>query len=57
MPVSGKMLDVNKGLLKAPTLVNSDPFNEGWMIKVQLENIEEIENLMDSESYKKMVNP
>lgn len=56
MPVSAKVLEVNKSLLQAPTLVNSDPFNGGWMIKIQVENIEEIENLMDSESYKNMVN-
>lgn len=52
MPVSGKILEINNNLLKNPTLVNSDPFSQGWMIKIQLTNVSEIENLMNNQDYK-----
>lgn len=52
MPVSGKILEINNNLLKNPTLVNSDPFSQGWMIKIQLTNVSEIENLINNQDYK-----
>ncbi|MFV8347351.1 glycine cleavage system protein GcvH [Flavobacterium sp. ZB4P13] len=52
MPVSGKILEINNNLLKNPTLVNSDPFSQGWMIKIQLTNVSEIENLVNNQDYK-----
>lgn len=56
MPVSGKVLESNKQLLKEPTLVNSDPFATGWIIKVAIENIEEVKNLLSAQQYKQVTN-
>lgn len=56
MPVSGKVLESNKQLLKEPTLVNSDPFATGWLIKVAIENIEEVKNLLSAQQYKQVTN-
>ncbi len=49
MPLSGKITETNKLLLKEPTLVNSEPFENGWMIKIEIENSQEIEHLMRNE--------
>jgi len=56
MPVSGKVLESNKQLLKEPTLVNSDPFATGWIIKVAIENIEEVKNLLSAQQYQQVTN-
>lgn len=51
MPVSGKIIAINEGLQDAPETVNSDPYGEGWMIKVELENPAELDSLMDATAY------
>ncbi|MDR6563820.1 MULTISPECIES: glycine cleavage system protein GcvH [unclassified Arcicella] len=56
MPVSGQVLESNKQLLKEPTFVNSDPFATGWIIKVAIENIEEVKNLLSAQQYKQVTN-
>lgn len=56
MPLSGKVLETNKLLLKEPTLVNSEPFANGWMIKIEIENSQEIENLLTAEQYANLTN-
>ncbi len=52
-PISGKVLDINEKLSQSPELVNSDPFGEAWMIKVQIETPSELDSLMDAQSYEK----
>jgi glycine cleavage system H protein len=52
MPVSGEILEVNAGLESAPESVNSDPYGDGWMVKVKLSNPAEIADLMDADAYK-----
>lgn len=52
MPVSGEVLEVNLELEDAPELVNQDPYGKGWIIKIAVENAEEIEQLLSSEDYK-----
>ena len=52
MPISGKILEVNESLEPHPELVNSDPYGEGWMIKVDIENPEELKELINADSYK-----
>lgn len=52
MPVSGEILEVNLELEDAPELVNQDPYGKGWIIKIAVENAEEIEQLLSSEDYK-----
>jgi len=55
MPVSGEILEVNDGLESAPENVNSDPYGDGWMIKIKLSNPGQVDALMDAETYKEMV--
>lgn len=50
-PVSGKIIEVNSLLENAPELLNNDPYNEGWILKIKLENKEDINDLMDNVSY------
>jgi len=51
-PVSGEIVAVNEGLAEAPEAVNSDPYGEGWMFKVKLSDLGELETLMDAEAYR-----
>jgi glycine cleavage system H protein len=51
MPVSGKVTETNKKLLQTPTFVNDDPYGEGWMMKIEITNPAEIENLLDATAY------
>jgi len=46
---------VNDGLESAPENVNSDPYGDGWMIKIKLSNPGQVDELMDAETYKEMV--
>ncbi len=50
-PVSGRVMEVNEPLLKAPELLNEDPYADGWMIKVETKEIE-LDGLMSAEEYK-----
>lgn len=51
LPVSGKVIAVNEDLASTPELVNSDPFGAAWMIKVELSNPKELDDLMDAKAY------
>lgn len=55
MPVGGEILEVNTKLEDAPELVNQDAYGEGWIVKVALENAEEVEGLMSAEQYKDFI--
>ena len=55
MPVSGEVLEVNGELEGAPELVNSDPYEAGWMIKIKLSDASEIDTLMTAEQYKEII--
>jgi glycine cleavage system H protein len=50
-PVSGTVVEVNEALRDAPELLNSDPFGEGWIARVELGDPAELEGLMDAEAY------
>ncbi len=52
MPVSGEVIEVNPVLEDTPELVNSDPYGEGWMIKIKMRNADEVNDLMDAAAYK-----
>ncbi|MGI6620053.1 MAG: glycine cleavage system protein GcvH [Bacillota bacterium] len=54
-PVSGTIVEVNEALNDSPELVNEDPYNEGWMVVIELSDPSELDNLMDSTAYQKMV--
>lgn len=55
MPVSGEILEFNKGLEANPEAVNSDPYGDGWMIKVKMSNPSEMDGLLDAEAYKALI--
>ncbi|MEA5405119.1 glycine cleavage system protein GcvH [Arcicella sp. DC2W] len=55
LPIAGEILEVNEALVNAPELVNSDPFGEGWMIKMKVADIADVEALMDADTYKEHV--
>ena len=50
-PLSGEILEVNTGLSDEPEQVNEDPYGAGWMVKVRLSNVGEVESLMDASAY------
>lgn len=52
-PVSGKVLQVNEKLNDQPELVNKDPEGEGWLVKIEMTNPNELNELLDEEAYKK----
>ena len=52
MPLSGKIVALNDLLNDNPSLVNNSPYNEGWMFKSQIINIDEFSELMNTEKYK-----
>ncbi len=51
MPVSGKVIEVNAELEGAPESVNTDPYGAGWMIKVEMANPAELDELLDAAGY------
>lgn len=55
MPVNGKVIDVNPSLEDNPEVVNDDPYGEGWIIKVEVSNPSDIDNLMSYEEYKNLI--
>jgi glycine cleavage system H protein len=55
MPVGGDILEVNPALEDAPELVNSAPYNDGWMVKIKLANPAELAELLDAEQYKELI--
>ncbi|MBP6671727.1 MAG: glycine cleavage system protein GcvH [Bacteroidetes bacterium] len=54
-PVNGEVKEVNKEIQDSPELVNKEPYERGWMIKVTLANVDEVKNLLDVEAYKKLI--
>lgn len=55
MPVTGKILEVNHSLDEDYSLLNSDPYEKGWLLKIEISNEEEIETLLNTEKYKKII--
>lgn len=55
MPVSGTVVEVNPALADNAALVNSDPYGEGWMVRVKLSDAGEVSGLMDAQAYKALV--
>jgi glycine cleavage system H protein len=51
MPVSGEVIEVNQAILDDPALVNKDCYGEGWLIKIKINNPEELNNLLDAKAY------
>jgi glycine cleavage system H protein len=55
LPVAGKILEVNPALSNNPELVNNDPYGEGWMVKIEVADLTEVEALMDSVAYQNII--
>lgn len=55
MPVAGEVLEVNETINDQPELVNSDPYGEGWMIKIQMTNPAELDTLLDANAYQALI--
>ncbi|MGF7232054.1 glycine cleavage system protein GcvH [Arachidicoccus sp.] len=55
LPVAAKIVEVNPALENEPELVNSDPFGKGWMVKIEVANIADIDHLLDAEAYTSLV--
>ena len=55
MPISGEILELNENLDGNPELVNTDPYNEGWMVKVKITDSTELDSLLDADGYKDLI--
>ena len=55
MPLSGEIIEFNSELESSPELVNEDPYNSGWMIKIKLSDVNSASNLLDSKQYKDLI--
>jgi glycine cleavage system H protein len=55
LPVAGTILEINPALEGQPELVNSDPYGSGWMIKMTVDNVADVEGLLSAESYTALV--
>jgi glycine cleavage system H protein len=55
MPLSGEIIEFNSGLESNPEAVNTDPYGEGWMIKVKISNPSELDGLLDAAAYSSLI--
>ena len=55
LPVSGKIIEVNQKIEDSPEIINEDPYNDGWIIKMEIENEEELNELLDARAYSKLI--
>ena len=55
MPINGEVVAFNKKLEDQPELINTDPYGEGWIIKINMLNVTELENLLNSSAYQELV--
>ncbi len=55
MPVSGNVIKINDKLEEKPDLINKDPYGEGWLIKLEVDDVSQVNSLLDAEAYKKMI--
>ena len=56
MPVGGEVLELNEKLEDDPELVNTDPYGDGWLIKVKMTDASQLDHLMDASAYGEMIN-
>ena len=55
MPVNGEVLEFNAELESNPEIVNKDPYGEGWIIKIKISDLSEIDGLIDADAYKELI--
>jgi glycine cleavage system H protein len=54
-PVSGQVVEINEALADQPELVNKDPYVDGWMIKIKMSDLSELESLLKADAYKSLI--
>jgi glycine cleavage system H protein len=54
-PLSGEVVEVNQKVVEAPETVNEDPYGEGWLVKIRLSEMSEVDDLLDAQAYKKLL--
>ena len=55
MPIGGTIIEINENIESSPELVNTDPYGEGWMIKIEINEASDIENLLTAEAYSNLI--
>ena len=55
LPIAGKIIEFNESLDNTPEDVNNDPYGTGWMIKMEIDDIEEVNNLLSAQQYKELI--
>tara|TARA_B100001109_G_scaffold97796_1_gene79720 strand:+ start:682 stop:1062 length:381 start_codon:yes stop_codon:yes gene_type:complete len=55
LPISGKIIEINSNIEDNPEIINEDPYGDGWIVKMEIDNLDEVEDLLDSESYKNLI--
>lgn len=55
LPVTGEIIEFNENLESAPEKINNDPYGTGWIIKIKVKNLVEIENLLDAKAYSELL--
>ena len=56
MPVSGEIISINSNIEDNPELINTDPHNDGWIIKIKIKDSSEIKSLLTEDKYKDLIN-
>lgn len=54
-PVDGKIIEINPKINSEPQLINSDPYGEGWIIKIEITNLEQLSELLDAQAYQSYI--
>ena len=55
MPLSGEILEFNDSLESSPETVNSDPYGDGWMVKIKMSDNSQVDSLLDADAYKDLI--
>jgi len=55
LPIDGEILEFNESLMDAPELVNDDPYNDGWMVKVAVSDATQVDNLLSAADYEALI--
>jgi len=55
MPVSGEILEMNEALADAAELVNKDPYEKGWLVKIKMSDVAQLDSLLSADQYKAMI--
>ena len=55
MPIKGTVIEINSNIESTPEIVNEDPYDKGWIIKIEIAENQDIENLLSADDYRKMI--